>query len=94
MPIAFMLALVAGLTVGFLIGYTHRPHVNRLQRPQHHAWIPEAGRIPEPNQFKPGTKVVALGGNWTKHSHADYGPLSSKVTPAWFDGPKLRLMAP
>jgi hypothetical protein len=35
-----------------------------------------------------------LGGNWTKHSHADYGPLSSKVTPAWFDGPKLRLMAP
>jgi len=24
-PIAFMLALVAGLTVGFLIGYTHRP---------------------------------------------------------------------
>jgi hypothetical protein len=35
-----------------------------------------------------------LGGNWTKHSHADYGPLSSKVTPTWFDGPKLRLMAP
>jgi hypothetical protein len=24
-PIAFMLALVAGRTVGFLIGYTHRP---------------------------------------------------------------------
>jgi hypothetical protein len=93
-PIAFMLALVAGLYRRLSHRIHTQAHVNRLQRPQHHAWIPEAGQIPEPNQFKPGTKVVALGGNWTKHSHADYGPLSSKVTPAWFDGPKLRLMAP
>ena len=87
-----MLALVAGLTVGFLIGYT-QAHVNRLQRPQHHAWIPEAGKFRSRTNLSraPGR---SLGRQLDKDSHADYGPLSSKVTPTWFDGPKLRLMAP